>query len=89
MVAVAVGVLIATVILLFALAGCGKTAEPFNDAPVSGENTGPAEKINMPDGFSNVSTKCDHGNRIYVAFHGDSAYAAIAVVAADPSCANG
>jgi hypothetical protein len=71
----------------YALYGCsGKAAEPFNDAPVSGENTGSAVKINMPDGFSNVATKCDNGNRIYVAFHGDKAYASIAVVPADPSC---
>jgi hypothetical protein len=78
--------IIATAGLTLFLSGCGKAAEPFNDAPVSGENTGAAEKINMPDGFSNVATKCDHGNRIYVAFHGDSAYAAIAVVPNDPSC---
>jgi hypothetical protein len=40
----------------------------------------------MPDGFSNVATKCDHGNRLYVAFHGDNVYAALTVVANDPTC---
>jgi PBP1b-binding outer membrane lipoprotein LpoB len=70
------------------LAGCGsKAQEPFKDAPGSSVvNQTPADKILMPDGFSNITTKCDHGNRIYVAFHGDSAYAAIAVVPQDPTC---
>lgn len=68
------------------LNGCGKALEPFNDAPVTGQNKSPAEIVNMPDGFSNVATKCDHGNRIYVAFHGDNAYGAIAVVPNDPTC---
>jgi hypothetical protein len=83
-------IFIATAILATALAlgGCsGKDLEPFNDAPVVGaDNTGPAQKLNMPDGYSNVATKCDHGNRIYVAFHGDAAYAAIAIVPQDPTC---
>ena len=61
--------------------------EPYKDAPVTNVlNDKPADKITMPDGFSNVTTKCDHGNRIYVAFHGDGAYASIAVVPQDPSC---
>lgn len=64
----------------------GKAVEPFNDAPVGTQNKAPADGINFPDGFSNVSTKCDHGNRVYVAFHGDGAYAAIAVVPADATC---
>ena len=78
-----------TVVAVFivpTLAGCGKFVEPYNDAPVNGQNKGAAEVVNMPDGFSNVATKCDHGNRIYVAYHGDSAYAAIAVVPNDPTC---
>jgi hypothetical protein len=76
------------VISLVFLAGCGsKAVEPFKDAPGSSVvNQAPADKVLMPDGFSNVTTKCDHGNRIYVAFHGDSAYAAIAVVPQDPTC---
>jgi hypothetical protein len=69
------------------LAGCGKVVEPYNDAPVKSQNKQPAEVLNMPDGFSNVATKCDHGNRVYVAFHGDATYGAVAVVANDPSCA--
>ncbi len=69
-------------------AGCGidKAAEPFRDAPVAGHDDRPADIINLPDGFSNVATKCDGPNRLYVAYHGDSGYAAVAVVAGDPRC---
>lgn len=70
------------------LAGCtDKANEPFHDAQrESQENRNPATVGTMPDGFSNYASKCDHGNRLYVAFHGDSPYASLAVVAADPSC---
>lgn len=74
-----------------ALSGCGmqKATEPFKDAPRSGvTNEQAADTVTMPDGFSNVATKCDHGNRIYVAFHGDSLYASIFVVKDDASCAH-
>lgn len=80
----AIAALIAAVVL--AAGGCAKYAEPFKDAPRSTVDNGqPADLIRFPDGFSNAATKCDHGNRIYVAYHGDSPYAAIAVVPADPS----
>lgn len=66
---------------------CAKYTEPFNDAKRSGvTNDRPADVITMPDGFSNAATKCDHGNRVYVAYHGDNAYASIFVVPQDPSC---
>ncbi len=69
-------------------AGCNGFTEPFKDAPRSGVDNGqPADLIRFPDGFSNAATKCDHGNRIYVAYHGENPYAAIAVVANDPTCA--
>lgn len=72
---------------LLALTGCAKYSEPFKDAPRSGVSNGsPADLIRMPDGFSNAATKCDHGNRIYTAYHGDSKYGAIAVVPQDPTC---
>ncbi|WP_207935989.1 hypothetical protein [Actinomadura sp. KC216] len=76
-------------LLLLGAAGCeGKYAEPFKDAPRSRiDNGAPADLIRMPDGFSNAATKCDHGNRIYVAYHGENPYAAIAVVPGDPTCA--
>lgn len=80
---------LAVVLTLGGLTGCGKFVEPYNDAPVSGQNKNAAEVVNMPDGFSNVATKCDHGNRVYVAYHGDSAYGSVAVSPKDPSCPQG
>lgn len=77
-----VGLLVATI-----LSGCGKATEPFNDADIAGTNDEPADIVNFPDGFSNVSTKCDHGNRIYVVYHADSPYGSVAVVPGDPTCA--
>lgn len=74
--------------IVLALSGCGdKAVEPFKDAPRGATNGGAADTVTMPDGFSNVATKCDHGNRLYVAFHGDSPYASIVVVPNDPTCA--
>lgn len=72
------------------LTGCSaKGVEPFQDAPRSRvQNGAPADLIRMPDGFSNAATKCDHGNRLYVAYHGDASYASIFVVPADPTCTN-
>ena len=69
-------------------AGCtSKVTEPYNDAPRSGtENSTPADVVTFPDGFSNVSSKCDGPNRVYVAFHANGPYAAIAVVPGDPRC---
>lgn len=89
------GVVTAIVIvfgLTFAAVGCGvgKALEPFKDAPMSNiTNDKAADKVLMPDGFSNVVTKCDHGNRVYVAYHGDKAYAALTVVPQDPTCPTG
>lgn len=79
---------LAAAVGLALLSGCGgKFSEPFKDAPRSGKDNGaPADLIRFPDGFSNASTKCDHGNRIYSAYHGDSPYGAIAVVPNDPTC---
>lgn len=72
---------------LLALTGCSKFAEPYKDAPRSGtENGAPADLVRMPDGFSNLATKCDHGNRIYVAYHGDAAYGSVVAVPNDPTC---
>jgi hypothetical protein len=82
--------LLATVVLVVGLSvgGCAKFDEQFKDAPRSGvENGEAADLVRMPDGFSNAATKCDHGNRIYTAFHGDEVTAAIFVVAQDPTCA--
>lgn len=74
------------VLTIAALTGCAKANEPFNDAKRGTENNTPADVVTMPDGFSNAATKCDHGNRIYILFHGDSTYGSVAVVPADPTC---
>ncbi|UGQ12393.1 hypothetical protein LO772_01915 [Yinghuangia sp. ASG 101] len=72
-------------------AGCGKgqtVKEPFADAPRSSTtNDSPGDIVLMPDGFSNVATKCDHGNRIYTIYHKDLPYGSISVVPNDPTCA--
>lgn len=79
--------IIITLASLIAFVGCSdKAKEPFHDAPRGTNNNDPADIFTMPDGFSNGSSKCDHGNRVYVIFHGDSGYGAIAVVPNDPSC---
>ena len=79
---------ICTGVLLVSLSACGlgKATEPFKDADRGKTNTGTADTLTMPDGFSNVATKCDHGNRIYVAFKGNHAYASIAVVPNADDC---
>lgn len=69
--------------------GCSfnKATQQFKDAPRSAVvNRAPADIIEMPDGFNNVATKCDHGNRIYVSFHGDGSYGFIAAVPHAPGC---
>ena len=86
-----IGLRIAVLGLLAAVclvaAGCSKFREPFKDAPRSGNDNGaPADLIRMPDGFSNVASKCDGPNRVYVAYHGDSPYASIYVVPNDARC---
>jgi hypothetical protein len=79
---------ISGIILALSLTGCtAKSTEPFKDAPRSkNDNGAPADLVRMPDGFGNAGTKCDHGNRVYTLFHGDSPYGAIAVVPQDPTC---
>lgn len=81
-------------VLLTAGLGAGATAcgdkfnEPFKDAPRSHQDSGnPTDVIRFADGFSNVGTACDqHGNRVYVAYHGDSPYASIFVLPNADGC---
>jgi hypothetical protein len=77
-----------TVVAIVVLSSCGldKATEPFKDAPRGAVNGDPADVLRMPDGFSNVATKCDGPNRVYVVFHGDKAYGSVAVVTNDPRC---
>jgi hypothetical protein len=72
--------------LLLASCGVGKVSEPFRDAQRGGTNSAPMDVIEMSDGFSNVGTKCDHGNRVYVIFKGDQPYGSLSVVAKDETC---
>lgn len=80
------GLAVGLMLMFAVISGCDKIAEPYKDAERGASNTGAADTVTFPDGFSNVATKCDHGNRIYVAFKGDANRAAIAVVANDPTC---
>jgi hypothetical protein len=82
-----IGAVTAAILASTALTACnGKASEPFRDAPRGSTNSGPADTITMPDGFSNVAAKCDGTNRVYVVFHGDHTYGSIAVVPNDPRC---
>ena len=82
---ITIGLAIFFALIIFAACGA-KQAEPFKDAERGTTNNDPADTITFPDGFSNVSTKCDNGNRVYVIFKGDAFYGSVAVVPDDPSC---
>lgn len=76
---------------LAVVGGCsdtGKFAQGLTDAPANKTvDYSEAKIIAMPDGFSNVATKCDeYGNRIYVVFKSGSAFAALEVIENDDSC---
>lgn len=79
-----------TATVLVSLTACNsKAVEPFQDSGVAGRDKSPATVLDMPDGFSNVATKCDGPNRVYVIFHSDSAYGSVSVVPNDPRCVKG
>lgn len=74
--------------LILSVSACGnKQQQVYNDAPRTGVNdTTAADIISMPDGFSNVASKCYKGYRVFVIFHNDNNYGSIAVVK-DDNCA--
>lgn len=73
--------------VVLGLAGCSQKArEPFRDASVGGRNEDPARILTFPDGFSNISGKCDGTNMVYSAYKGDNNRSSIAVVPNDPRC---
>jgi hypothetical protein len=76
----------AAAVALLSVAGCAKFSEPYKDAPRGSTNSAPADVITMPDGFSNVASKCEGPNRVYVVFKGDKTYGSIDVVKDDPRC---
>jgi hypothetical protein len=63
-----------------------KAQQPFMDAPKGTINKQPMDIVLMSDGFTNVGSKCDGPNRVYVLFHGDDTYGSVAVVPNDPRC---
>jgi hypothetical protein len=67
--------------------GLSKITERYKDAPRGRIDRSAADVILMPDGFSNVSSKCDGPNRVYVVFHSNAAYGAVSVAPNDPRCA--
>ncbi len=69
------------------LTACGsdKASEPFKDAPRASTNRDAATVIEMPDGFSNLATKCVDGVRYTVVFKNDEKYGSVSTVL-DPSC---
>ena len=80
----------AALVLLAVALGIGactqKQQEQFRDAPTAGHDKAAVELYDNADGFSNWSEKCDgHGNRVFVAFHGDSSYGAITAIK-DSTC---
>lgn len=81
-------IFVAACAMLFGACGWSvdKATEQYRDAGRGETNNGKADIVTFPDGFSNVATKCDHGNRVYVAFKGDENRAALSVVAGDPTC---
>jgi hypothetical protein len=83
---------VSAAIAVFIVAGGATGCESNQDAGVGNRNTGSADLINMPDGFSNVAHKCDGPNMVYVIYHGNysegpKAYGSVSVVANDPRCA--
>jgi hypothetical protein len=83
---------IAAGIAVLILAGGAESCESTQDAGVNNRETGPADLINFPDGYSNVAHKCDGPNMVYVIYHGNfvegpKPYGSVAVVAGDPRCA--
>jgi len=58
-----------------------------DDTPRTGVvDTGPADGIRMPDGYSTADTKCFHGDRVYARYHGETRYDDNVLVPADPTC---
>ncbi len=64
--------------------GLSKVTERFKDVPRGATNREKADIILMPDGFSNVASKCDGPNRVYVVFKSNAAYGALSVAPNDP-----
>lgn len=78
-----------TALLIASLSACSsKQQEQYKDAPKGDRNNTPALIIEMPDGFSNLATKCVGDVRYTVVFHNNSHYGSVATVV-DPACKSG
>lgn len=77
--------LLIAALAVVSLGACANATEEFNDAPVGHKNDDPADIYSMPDGFSNVATKCIEGNRVFSTRN----EAGIAVAPNDPTCQEG
>lgn len=71
--------------------GAPKLFLNYKGAGVNNRDIGPADIINMPDGYSNVAHKCDSPDMVCVIYHGNDvdgpkAYGSVDVVANDPRC---
>lgn len=81
----AIGALL--VVAALALGACSaKSQEQFKDSGTGTRDRTPAEVIEMPDGFSNIATKCVGDIRYTVVFHNNDKYGSVSTVV-DPACA--
>lgn len=73
-------IVLGVVLLGLLVAACGVDT----NAEVGGRDTGTANVINMPRGWSNIAYKCDgHGHMVFASDHGDSFSSSVAVIADD------
>jgi hypothetical protein len=79
-------ILAAFLALFLASCGSGTNNEVYSDAEVGDRDTAPAKVIEMPDGFSNVATKCVDGNQVYVIFRAKGTTGNFGSVAVVPGC---
>lgn len=83
---ISLGIMAAVSAVLLSSCGLQKFVEPFQDAPRGKVYEDAADIVIMPDGFSNIATKCGaKGMRFTSAYHGDSQYGSITVTP-DPTC---
>lgn len=82
---IAIGAAATAVVLGVGACNAQNETRGIGDSPVGRHDDTPAEVVNFPDQFANVTTKCNHGNRIY----STTRQAAVVVIPADPSCAVG
>jgi hypothetical protein len=76
---------LAALLLVGSLTACGRTAGAGSSSTIPSPKDatrGGWDLIPVPEGWYQIATKCDHGNRLYAAN-------GVAVVPADPTCKEG